>query len=187
MADKRIVDLDPNVATVGGDIMEKSDSTGAATSKKVTLTQLSNFFQTSLAFVSSAGLSMPSGWSVAGTPITSSGTFTVTTAWQLNLSRAYFNVPAPAFNVSRQPSTTNDVNVTSSFSITNPTGQITTILAQVSPDDVTYSTVSNCGSAAVQGATPYSLYFKVPRGYHYKFTRSGPAVTTIGFVQELQD
>jgi hypothetical protein len=78
MADKRISQLVERVTLANNDVFPIVAS-GATTTNKVTLQTIDDYMQTNLNFgVTSVAMSVPTGLSVAGSPITSTGTFVVT-------------------------------------------------------------------------------------------------------------
>jgi hypothetical protein len=100
MADKRISQLVERVTLANNDVFPIVAS-GATTTNKVTLQTIDDYMQTNLNFgVTSVAMSVPTGLSVAGSPITSTGTFVVTftagysiptTAKQTQWDEAYTN------------------------------------------------------------------------------------------------
>ena len=100
MADKRISQLVERVTLANNDVFPIVAS-GATTTNKVTLQTIDDYMQTNLDFgVTSVAISVPTGLSVTGTPITSTGTFVVTftagysiptTAKQTQWDTAYTN------------------------------------------------------------------------------------------------
>jgi len=100
MSDKRISQLVERVTLANNDVLPIVAS-GAATTNKVTLQTIDDYMQTNLDFgVTSVAMSVPTGLSVTGTPITSTGTFVVTftagysiptTAKQTQWDTAYTN------------------------------------------------------------------------------------------------
>jgi hypothetical protein len=78
MADKRISQLVERVTLANNDVFPIVAS-GATTTNKVTLQTIDDYMQTNLDFgVTSVAISVPTGLSVTGTPVTSTGTFVVT-------------------------------------------------------------------------------------------------------------
>jgi len=100
MADKRISQLVERVTLATNDVFPIVAS-GATTTNKVTLQTIDDYMQTNLDFgVTSVAISVPTGLSVTGTPITSTGTFVITftagysiptTAKQTQWDTAYTN------------------------------------------------------------------------------------------------
>jgi len=100
MSDKRISQLVERVTLANNDVFPIVAS-GAATTNKVTLQTIDDYMQTNLDFgVTSVAMSVPTGLTVTGTPITSTGTFVVTftagysiptTAKQTQWDTAYTN------------------------------------------------------------------------------------------------
>jgi hypothetical protein len=100
MADKRISQLVERVTLATNDVFPIVAS-GATTTNKVTLQTIDDYMQTNLDFgVTSVAISVPTGLSVTGTPITSTGTFVITftagysiptTAKQTQWDEAYTN------------------------------------------------------------------------------------------------
>ena len=100
MSDKRISQLVARVTLANNDVFPIVAS-GAATTNKVTLQTIDDYMQTNLDFgVTSVAMSVPTGLTVTGTPITSTGTFVVTftagysiptTAKQTQWDTAYTN------------------------------------------------------------------------------------------------
>ena len=100
MSDKRISQLVARVTLANNDVFPIVAS-GAATTNKVTLQTIDDYMQTNLDFgVTSVAMSVPTGLTVTGTPITSTGTFVVTftagysiptTAKQTEWDTAYTN------------------------------------------------------------------------------------------------
>jgi hypothetical protein len=78
MADKRISQLVERVTLANNDVFPIVAS-GATTTNKVTLQTIDDYMQTNLDFgVTSVAMTVPTGLSVTGTPVTSTGTFVVT-------------------------------------------------------------------------------------------------------------
>jgi hypothetical protein len=78
MADKRISQLVERVTLATNDVFPIVAS-GATTTNKVTLQTIDDYMQTNLDFgVTSVAMSVPTGLSVTGTPVTTTGTFVVT-------------------------------------------------------------------------------------------------------------
>ena len=78
MSDKRISQLVARVTLANNDVLPIVAS-GAATTNKVTLQTIDDYMQTNLDFgVTSVAMSVPTGLTVTGSPITSTGTFVVT-------------------------------------------------------------------------------------------------------------
>jgi hypothetical protein len=100
MADKRISQLVERVTLATNDVFPIVAS-GATTTNKVTLQTIDDYMQTNLDFgVTSVAISVPTGLSVTGTPVTSTGTFVITftagysiptTAKQTQWDTAYTN------------------------------------------------------------------------------------------------
>lgn len=98
MSDKRISQLVARVTLANNDVFPIVAS-GAATTNKVTLQTIDDYMQTNLDFgVTSVAMSVPTGLTVTGSPITSTGTFVVsftagysipTTAKQTQWDTAY--------------------------------------------------------------------------------------------------
>lgn len=108
MADKRISQLVERVTLLNNDVFPIVAS-GATTTNKVTLQTIDDYMQTNLDFgVTSVAMTVPTGLSVTGTPITSTGTFVVTftagysiptnakqTQWDTAYSNRIVSVTAP--------------------------------------------------------------------------------------------
>jgi hypothetical protein len=108
MADKRISQLVERVTLLNNDVFPIVAS-GATTTNKVTLQTIDDYLQTNLDFgVTSVAMTVPTGLSVTGTPITSTGTFVVTfttgysiptnakqTQWDTAYSNRIVSVTAP--------------------------------------------------------------------------------------------
>jgi len=108
MADKRISQLVERVTLLNNDVFPIVAS-GATTTNKVTLQTIDDYLQTNLDFgVTSVAMTVPTGLSVTGTPITSTGTFVVTftagysiptnakqTQWDTAYSSRIISVTAP--------------------------------------------------------------------------------------------
>ena len=108
MADKRISQLVERVTLANNDVFPIVAS-GATTTNKVTLQTIDDYMQTNLDFgVTSVAMTVPTGLSVTGTPITSTGTFVVTftagysipttakqTQWDTAYSNRIVSVTAP--------------------------------------------------------------------------------------------
>jgi hypothetical protein len=108
MADKRISQLVERVTLANNDVFPIVAS-GATTTNKVTLQTIDDYLQTNLDFgVTSVAMTVPTGLSVTGTPITSTGTFVVTfttgysiptnakqTQWDTAYSNRIVSVTAP--------------------------------------------------------------------------------------------
>jgi hypothetical protein len=106
--------------------------------------------------------------------------------WQINTTRNYSDQSSLGFNTSRQPSTTNDVYLSCSVTLTNTLLTTSTVALQISLDNSTFTTISTLAnlSEAVNSST-YSASIVVPAGYYYKLTTSGSGTQTLVNLQEL--
>lgn len=188
MADKRIVDLAAASGVLSTDIFEKSDATAAIASTKMTTSQLQTYMQGNLHFgVTSVGLSMPDGFSVSGTPITSAGTFAVTTDWKINLNRTSPQIIL-AFNTARRPSLTNDVEIAFSTTFTVSTlGGSCSITLQISPDGTTWQTVYGSSRSEPTASEARAYSKTIQRGYFYRIINGSiaPSSTSLSAITEL--
>jgi hypothetical protein len=163
MADKRIIDLAAASGVFSGDLIEKSDSAASQPSQKMTVGQLQTYMQDNLDFpsatVTSVGLTMPSGFSVSGSPVTSTGTLAVDTSWRINTSRSYvFLGQSPSYPASVTNSTTNDQFFTCSVFLTNTPGQSTTVNLVIDGGAVLQvSNVCELDVAGTQLGLPFSF------------------------------
>jgi hypothetical protein len=105
--------------------------------------------------------------------------------------------PVRSLNTSYQPNANRNVSVTCSVSITSTLslagGQSGTISLQMSPDNITYTTVqtatnNNTGTLTVglntSAAQACALTCTVPMGYYYKLATSGSSTFSILQTQE---
>jgi hypothetical protein len=135
-------------------------------------------------FISMNNLATPLAWDKI---ITQSILLSVlkTLGWNINTSRNY-GASGVSLNSSRQPSTSVDTFVSASIKQVNVLLSTTTLTAEVSPDNSTWTTVNtlqDLSGVASDYTTP--IGFTVPASYYYRLVSSGSGTISLVSCEEL--
>jgi|SRR5271154_3219822 len=106
--------------------------------------------------------------------------------WQINTPRGYSDQSSLGFNISRQPSATNDVSLSCSVTLANTLLTTATVEIQISLDNSTFITICTLANLTEEvNSSTYSTNLTIPSGYYYQLTTSGSGTHTLVNLQEL--